>query len=142
MSGAVDNKPLVGSPAALFRLFAGGLPRWRMYSMRLNRARRRARRREIFDSFTRTIARADHPVAALRKKAAAEAVAGSFPSFAVTKKREARRLKAIRLAGIPNSNRKPPKGPSGKHRLDIKRREAKRIAHEARAKAGVGEVAP
>jgi len=142
---SAGSKPLVGSPEALGRLFAGGILSWRQFPMRLSRAQRVARRKEIFGSFTRAIAHAPHPVAVLRGQEGDRVVVQEKParSFTSAKKREARRLAALRAraTAIPRSNRQPRKGPSAEKRGGIKRREAKRIAHEAKTKAR-GEARP
>ena len=141
-----SNRPLVGSPAALFRLFAGGnaLPSWRMFSMRLSRAQRLARRKEIFGSFTRTIAHTPHRLAVLRGQEGDRQTVHEKParSFASAAKRENRRLARLRETSlaIPRSNRKPPKGPSAEKRAAIKRRETRRQRHEERtASQGDGQ---
>lgn len=134
---SADNKPLVGSPDALGRLFSGGILSWRQFPMRLSRAQRVARRKEIFGSFTRAIAHAKHRIPVLAEAQGDQIFDRSFDSV---KKREARRLAALRVRAmaIPGSNRKPRKGPSAGKREAIKRREAKRLRHEERTRLGLG----
>lgn len=135
-----SDDELTGSPAALGRLFAGGTP-WRFTPKRLAPAQRIARRKAIFGSFTRAISRAPHRLVVLGEKESQRVVLQEKPrrSFDSINKRERKRMADLLVSAkaIPGSNRKPRKGPSAEQRRDIKRREAKRLAHEARTALGL-----